>query len=65
MKNYHECLGIKKAELGEENPSYTDTLNNVGIIYQKMGKYEEALKVYKQCIEILLMISGKKHSSYA
>ena len=52
LRNYKQCLKIKQEILGKNHPSYADTLNNIGIIIQKMGKYEEALKNYKECLEI-------------
>ena len=44
LGKYQECLKIFKEILGEKHRLYAETLNNMGLVYDKLGVYEEALK---------------------
>jgi tetratricopeptide (TPR) repeat protein len=40
------------------NPDYASSLNNVGVIYERKGEYNEALKYYFKSIEIKKIVLG-------
>jgi tetratricopeptide (TPR) repeat protein len=40
------------------NPSYADSLNNIGSTYQSKGDYDKALEYYFKSIEIKKIVLG-------
>jgi tetratricopeptide (TPR) repeat protein len=40
------------------HPSYADSLNNIGSIYQSKGYYDKALEFYFKSIEIKKIVLG-------
>ncbi len=45
------CDLAKSYSLTNE-PIYADSLNNLALLYQSIGKYEQALSLYQQVLEI-------------
>ena len=56
---YKEALAIRKKVLGEEHPSVATSLNNLGLLYNNQGKYDEAEKMYKEALAIHKKVSGE------
>ena len=44
--------------LGNDHPNIATTLSNIGDIYLKRGKYEQALKKFEKCLEIQMKALG-------
>ena len=49
---YEEMLQILEAELGSQHPDVATTLNNLALLYCKMGEYNKALPLYQKALEI-------------
>jgi len=49
---YEEIRKIQEKTIGIEHPSYADTLNNIAVVLNKQGKYEESLEIYEECRKI-------------
>jgi tetratricopeptide (TPR) repeat protein len=52
FKSLEEALAIKKKELSSEHPSIASTLNEMGIVQEKMGNDEKAFEYFTQALEI-------------
>jgi len=39
LKCYEECLHIKEIVTGKDSLDLASTLNNIGLIYNKLGRY--------------------------
>ena len=48
-----------------KHPEYAATLSNIGTIYMNMGRYEKALKIYEECLNLQESILGEDHPDYA
>ena len=56
---HSKSLDIKTRILGGDNhPDVAASYNNVGNIYQKQGKYEEALEMLSKSLDIMTRIHG-------
>ena len=51
--------------MGKNHPDYAISLNNIGSLFESMGRYEEALNYLQQCLVIQEKILGKTHLDYA
>jgi tetratricopeptide (TPR) repeat protein len=52
-------LAIKEKVTGKESLDLASTLNNIGLINNKLGKYKEAIRYYQRCLDIKEKIKGK------
>ena len=43
LVEHHKALEVFLAVHGQEHPSVAATYNNMGVVYEKQGRYEEAL----------------------
>ncbi|KAK5215165.1 hypothetical protein LTS03_011272 [Exophiala xenobiotica] len=43
---YRQALDPKKKVLGEEHPSALDSMNNLALVLEQQGKYEEAAQIF-------------------
>ena len=50
--------------MGKNHPDYAVSLNNIGSLFESMGRYEEALNYLQQCLMIQEKIMGKTHPDY-
>jgi tetratricopeptide (TPR) repeat protein len=51
-KNLETALERKQKQLPPNHPSIASTLNEIGIVYDKMGNDEKALEYFKRVLEI-------------
>ena len=58
-------MAIQKIALKKDHPDYATTLNNIGATYDKVGRYEEALKLYYECLAIRKSVLKEDHPEYA
>ena len=56
---------MKEEVLGKQHISYANTLNNMGSVLRKMGRYSEAMDHFQRSIEVTKEVLGKRHISYA
>ena len=47
--------------LGEENPSILASMNNLALLLNKQGKYEEAEAMHRQKLGLSEKVLGKEH----
>jgi len=52
---------IYKEVLGEKHPDTLTSLNNLALIYQDLGRLNEALPLSKQAYSLRLQVLGEKH----
>jgi len=59
---YNEALKLQTKHSSTINtPAIAQTHNRLGIIYKKLGKYQEALHEYEQAKEVLYALYGSNH----
>ena len=63
MKWYRQSLKIANEENADELRA--DVYNNIGIVYQDLGSYENALKNYMEVLHIAQKTDNKIQISYA
>ena len=54
-----------KKELGENDPDYATSLNDLAFLYSSIGKYEKAELLYIQAKEIRKNVLGENHLYYS
>lgn len=59
--NQLQAIEIDKIALPENHPQLATHLNNLAVLYELQGKYEEAEPLYLQAIEILKQSLREKH----
>jgi tetratricopeptide (TPR) repeat protein len=55
------ALGIRKSELGDRHPSTALSLNNLAVLYYYMERYELAIPLLEQAVEIREEVLGLEH----
>ena len=65
LKYDQEALAISKKMYGAKHPDTATLYNNIGLIYQSLGKYDKALEYYMQALDITEAVLGKKHPDTA
>ncbi|HLJ97257.1 MAG TPA: CHAT domain-containing tetratricopeptide repeat protein [Gemmataceae bacterium] len=53
------------AVLGEEDPLYAQSLNNLGVLCQDTGDYAQAARLFREALPILKKARGELHPVYA
>ena len=51
--------------LGEQQPDYAESLDNLALLYQTTARYAEAEPLYRQAAEIWRAVLGEQHPDYA
>lgn len=54
-----EALSIREKLNGKENYLSVSTLNNIGLVYNYQGNYQEALKYFERCLDLKEKKIGK------
>jgi Tfp pilus assembly protein PilF len=65
LKSAKSESAIRKKVLGEEHPSYTNSLNNLAMLYESMGHYARAEPLFLKCRDIDKKVSGEEHPNFA
>ena len=60
-----EIVEVLKAKLGEFNPATSMATGNLGLLYQDMGKFAEAEKMFKNSMKALVAIQGPEDDRVA
>ena len=60
-KNYLKALKVAQKILGQEHSITAMCYNNLGYIYSKQGKNQEALENYQKALKIAQKILGQEH----
>ncbi len=45
-----DAAALARAEFGDGSPEAADTLNNLGVLFKQLGRYDEALSLYRQVL---------------
>jgi tetratricopeptide (TPR) repeat protein len=61
---FEEAIEIYEVEVGTEHFVYLSALNNLGLVYQDMKRYDEAERLHRQVLAVLER-SGKRNATYA
>ncbi len=62
---YQKCLAIDEKSLGTEHPEIAKIYNNIGLLLNDEGEYQEAFSVYQKCLAIQEKVLGTEHPSTA
>jgi tetratricopeptide (TPR) repeat protein len=62
---YEEMLKVLEQKLGPEHLDVATTLNNLALLYYKMGDYEKALPLYQRALDIREKVLGPQHPDVA
>ena len=68
MGRWEEAVPLNKdileqvaAEYGKTGNEYAAALNNLGMIYDNIGRYAEAAPLFKEAVEIMERVLGVEH----
>lgn len=64
-KWYLESKNVREKVLGKEHLDYVWSLNNLGNVYQSLGKYEKSQDLHFEAKNIREKLLGKDHPDYA
>ncbi len=56
---------IRTRVFGSDHPDVAASYNNIGNVYDSLGKCEEALEYYQKALEIDIKVSGQDHPDVA
>lgn len=60
----HQQLVILENSLGNMHPAYGTSLNNLGVLNEKMGQYDKALSLYIKSLKFTRSSMGVEHPDY-
>jgi CHAT domain-containing protein/Flp pilus assembly protein TadD len=60
-----QACNLAKTYFGENHPDYAASLNNLAGLYESMGRFAEAERLYVRAMEIKRVALGENHASYA
>ena len=60
-----QIVDFTRTNLGEQDPHFADSLNNLAVFYRTMGDYKSAEPLFKQAVEILRVSIGEMHPRFA
>ncbi|KAF6806089.1 Kinesin light chain 3 [Colletotrichum musicola] len=60
---HRQTLELKEKVLGLENPSTLASMNNLALVLDSQGKYEEAEQMHRQTLELKEKLLGPNHPS--
>jgi tetratricopeptide (TPR) repeat protein len=65
IDSYDKLLTIVRLNFGESNQYYARLLNNLGLIYHRLGNYNKAERLYKEASEahykVVSKVLGESH----
>lgn len=59
------ALAIKEAYYGKNHTELAMTLNNLGLVYAKLGQYQKAIVLYQKALSIKQQFFGDLHPDIA
>jgi tetratricopeptide (TPR) repeat protein len=62
---YHRILNIMEQQLGPNHPDIAQSLNNLALLYRKLGKYSQAEPLYRRALSISERQLGPNHPDTA
>ncbi len=62
-EQFDRALELRRNELGDEAPATLDSLDNVGVALQRLGKASEALPYHEEALEKRRRVLGEEHPS--
>jgi len=65
IEYYKMAIDIYEQEIGDKDESYATLINNLALLHQDMGNYEQAENLLIEVLEIVEKTLGKNHSYYA
>jgi len=51
----------EKRSIGDNHPDTLSSMNNLAVLYQSQGKYDEAEPLYVECLRIRREVLGDNH----
>ena len=57
----NKACGLTEKTIGKEHPDYAIRLNNLASVYESQGKFDEALKLYEQALNIFEKTLPENH----
>jgi len=60
-RHLHDALAIQERELGPAHPDVASTLNNLGVVCERIGDYAEAERCYRRACEIVTAAFPPEH----
>jgi CHAT domain-containing protein/antitoxin component YwqK of YwqJK toxin-antitoxin module/Flp pilus assembly protein TadD len=64
LQTYQKALPAIEKEVGKEGVDYVNTLNDIGLCYQKLKQYEKSLAPLEESKNLREKIFGKEHQKY-
>ncbi|KAK4220475.1 kinesin light chain 1, partial [Podospora fimiseda] len=58
---HRQVLQLYEKVLGKEHPHTLTSMNNLALVLDKLGKYEEAEKMHRQVLQLREKVLGKEH----
>ena len=55
---HEKALEIRKRKLGDYQPSTAESCNNMGVVWNDRGEHKQAIKVYRETLQIQLKLLG-------
>ena len=65
LSNFETIAETQRLLLGENNPAYATSLNDIGYCHSILGDYNKALEYHRQAAEIRKSIFGENHPDFA
>ncbi|CAG7977526.1 unnamed protein product [Penicillium salamii] len=60
---HQRALEAQEKVLGREHPDTLTSVNNLGLVLDSQGKYEEAEAMHRRALEAREKVLGRKHPS--
>ena len=60
-RHLHDALALQERELGPAHPDVASTLNNLGVVCERIGDYAEAERCYRRACEIVTAAFPAEH----
>ena len=60
-----ESIRVAETTFGAEHPNAAESLNNLGLLYKRLGRYAEAEPLYRRALAILEKTFGPEHPNVA
>ena len=65
LSGFERIADIQRLLLGEDNPDYATSLNDIGYCHLRLGHYDKALECHLKAADIRRSTLGEGHADYA